>query len=130
MIRRSRSPPLRPAMTIDRIGKYSVVSQLGAGAHSTILHISRDEDGRSYALKVVPINEPEDQKFLEQAEHEFRVGQMLDHPNLIKVHALERKTNWLFKVKKVLLLIEYVNGETLDNAKMLAVEKLAPVFVQ
>ena len=117
-------------MKIDRIGKYSVVSQLGAGAHSTILHISRDEDGRSYALKVVPINEPEDQKFLEQAEHEFRVGQMLDHPNLIKVHALERKTNWLFKVKKVLLLIEYVNGETLDNAKMLAVEKLAPVFVQ
>ena len=74
-------------MTIERIGKYSVVSQLGAGAHSTILHISRDEDGRSYALKVVPINEPEDQKFLEQAEHEFRVGQMLDNfrqDNVIK----------------------------------------------
>lgn len=118
-------------MTIKRIGKYNILSQLGAGAHSTILHISRAEDGRQYALKVVPINEPEDKKFQEQAEHEFRISQMLDHPNLVKVHHLENKSDWLFRVRKVMLLIEYVsNGQTLDHIKSFSLEKLVPVFVQ
>lgn len=118
-------------MTIKRIGKYTILSQLGAGAHSTILHISRAEDGRQYALKVVPINDPEDKKFQEQAEHEFRISQMLDHPNLVKIHLLESKSDWLFRIRKVLLLIEYVsNGQTLDHIKTFALEKLVPVFVQ
>ncbi len=118
-------------MTIKRIGKYTILSQLGAGAHSTILRISRAEDGRQYALKVVPIGGAEDQKFLEQAEHEYRIAQMLDHANLIKVYHLESQTDWLFRPKKVLLLIELVNnGQTLDHIKTLSVEKLVPIFVQ
>jgi eukaryotic-like serine/threonine-protein kinase len=118
-------------MTIKRIGKYTILGQLGAGAHSTILHISRAEDGRQYALKVVPVADPEEKKFLEQAEHEFRISQMLDHANLIKVHHLENQTDWLFRPKKALLLIEYVaNGQTLDHMKSLSLEKLVPLFVQ
>jgi serine/threonine protein kinase len=117
-------------MSITSVGKFTILKQLGSGAHSTILHISRQEDGRQYALKVVPIESADDQKFLEQAEHEFRVAQMLDHPNLIKIFGLEKQTNWLLKVKKVLLLIEYVNGETLDKVPTLAVKKLVPLFVQ
>ena len=62
------------------IGKFQVVGQLGTGAHSTILHVRRSADARNYALKVVPIDEPDDHKFLEQARHEFRVAQLLDHP--------------------------------------------------
>lgn len=118
-------------MTIKRIGKYTILSQLGAGAHSTILRISRAEDGRQYALKVVPIGGAEDKKFLDQAEHEYRIAQMLDHANLIKVYHLESQTDWLFRPKRVLLLIELVNnGQTLDHIKTLSVEKLVPIFVQ
>ena len=50
---------------------------------------------REYALKVVSIDAPEDQKFLDQAQHEFRVAQMLDHPNLVKMYALEEEKDWL-----------------------------------
>src|SRR5262245_56994416 len=71
------------------IGKFQVLGQLGTGAHSTILHVRRSVDSRSYALKVVPIDGPQDRKFLEQARHEFHVAQQLDHPNLIKIYALE-----------------------------------------
>lgn len=117
-------------MTIRRIGKYSVVGRLGTGAHSTILHIKREEDGRSYALKIVPIDSAEDRKFLDQAQHEFRIAQMLEHVNLIKVHTLETESNWMFKVKKVNLLIEFVQGSTLDTLKSLSLKKLVPVFVQ
>jgi serine/threonine protein kinase len=117
-------------MSIRRIGKFTVVGELGTGAHSTILHISRQEDGRRYALKVVPIESAEDKKFLTQAQHEFRVAQMLDHPNLIKIYAIDKRADWLFRVKKVQLLIEYVPGPTLDKLKAMSVPKLMPIFVQ
>ncbi len=115
-------------MSDFRIGRFQILGTLGTGAHSTILHIHRSADGRNYALKVVPINGKEDQKFLEQAQHEFRVAQMLDHPNLIKVYALEEIKDWLFRIRKVHLLIEYVNGKTLDNCPPLPVPKLVQIF--
>ncbi len=115
-------------MAIDKIGKVVVLGTLGAGAHSSIMHIRREEDGREYALKIVPIEEEEDKKFLEQAKHEFRVGQMLNHPSLAKVYCLETESDWRFRVKKVRLLIEYVPGETLDKVKLLKMATLLRVL--
>jgi serine/threonine protein kinase len=111
-----------------KIGSFTVIGTLGTGAHSTILHVRRGADSRNYALKVVPIHGKKDRKFLEQAEHEHRVARMLDHPNLIKVLALEKIHNWLFQVRKVHLLIEYVNGKTLDTCPPLGLVKLVQVF--
>jgi eukaryotic-like serine/threonine-protein kinase len=115
--------------TIASIGKYQVVGTLGKGAHSTILHVRRAADSREYALKLVTLDEPGDEKFLEQARHEFRVAQMLEHPNLIKIYCVELKRNLLFKVKKAEVLIEYVNGKTLD-AIPVPLDQLVPVFAQ
>ena len=115
--------------TISSIGKYAVVGTLGKGAHSTILHVRRAADSREYALKIVTLDEPGDEKFLEQAKHEFRVAQMLGHPNLIKIYCLELKRNLFFKVKKAEVLIEYVNGKTLD-AVPVPLDQLVPVFAQ
>ncbi len=110
------------------IGNFQILGTLGKGAHSTILHIRRSADSKQYALKVVPLEVKEDQKFLEQAQHEFKVAQMLDHPNLIKVYALETPRDWLFRVKKAHMLIEYVNGKTLDTVKGLSIPRLVQVF--
>jgi eukaryotic-like serine/threonine-protein kinase len=115
--------------TISSIGKYQVLGTLGKGAHSTILHVRRNADSREYALKVVPIEDAEDQKFLEQARHEHRVAQMLGHPNLIKVYCLEVKRDWLFRTRQADELIEYVNGKTLDATPILQ-DQLVPVFAQ
>src|SRR5437016_291240 len=110
------------------IGKYTVVGTLGAGAHSTILHIRRSADGKNYALKVVQLDTPADQKFYDQARNEFVVGQLLDHPNLIKVYALETSKDWMFRLRKVHLLIEYINGKTLDTCPPLQLTQLVQVF--
>jgi serine/threonine protein kinase len=111
------------------IGNFQVLGTLGKGANSTLLHIRRSADSKHYALKVVPIKNAADLKFLEQARHEFRVAQMLNHPNLIKIYALETPRNWFFKVVKAHLLIEYVNGATLDSfPRPLPVPKLVQVF--
>jgi serine/threonine protein kinase len=110
------------------IGKFQVLGPLGTGAHSTILHVRRHEDGKSYALKVVPIDKPDDMKYVDQAEHELAVAKLLNHPNLIKVHALEKVKDWLFRLKKVHLLSEYVNGKTLDICPRLTIPRLLQVF--
>jgi serine/threonine protein kinase len=112
------------------IGRLQVVGRLGTGAHSTILHIRRRADAKHYALKVVPIGGSADQKFQEQAQHEFRVAQLLNHANLIKIYALETVRDWLFRPRKLHLLIEYVNGATLDTLPRIPVPQLVQVFVQ
>jgi len=119
-------------MAIDKIGKFAVLATLGAGAHSTILHVRREDDGREYALKVVSIDGDDDKKFLEQAEHELRVSKLLNHPNLVKVHCLELEKGFLGLggVKKARLLIEYVKGDTLDKAKLIKPAKLLRIFQQ
>lgn len=112
------------------IGQFQVLGTLGSGAHSTILHIRRSADGKQYALKVVPIEDKDDHKYFEQAQHEFRVGQLLAHPNLSKVFAFETQKDWLFRVKKVHLLIEYVNGKTLDKIARLSIPRLVQIFAK
>jgi serine/threonine protein kinase len=110
------------------IGNFQILGTLGKGANSAILHVRCSNDSKQYALKVVPIESKEDAKFLEQAQHEFKVAQMLDHKNLIKIYALETPRDWLFRVRKVHLLIEYVNGQTLDKMKQLSVPRLVQIF--
>ncbi len=117
-------------MSQMKIGKFQVLGTLGQGAHSTILHVRRSADSKNYALKVVPIDGAEDKKYLEQAEHEFEVAQRFDHPNLIKIYALELQKNLLFRVTKAHLLIEYVNGKTLDTFPRLGVPKLVQIFAR
>ncbi len=115
-------------MSFGKIGKFHVVKTLGSGAHSTILHVRRVADGKDYALKLVDIADKDDAKFLDQAKHEFRVSQMLQHPNLIRVHALETESDWLFRVKKAKLLIELVPGKTLDQTPIAKTARLLRVF--
>ena len=115
-------------MSAFSIGQFQVIGTLGTGAHSTILNVRRTADSKHYALKVVPINEPEDMKFLQQAEHEYEIAQKLDHPGLIKIYALETQKDWLFRVKKVHLLIEYVNGKTLDLMPRIPMPQLVQIF--
>ena len=112
---------------MDKIGKFQVLQTLGSGAHSSILHIRRDADRIEYALKMVPIDDKDDLKYLEQAKHEYRVGQMLKHPNLVKVYCLETDGGWFSGPKKAKLLIEYVPGKTMDLLPLLRMAKLLRV---
>jgi serine/threonine protein kinase len=112
----------------ESIGSFQILGTLGHGAHSTILHIRRSKDSKQYALKVVPIANKEEHKFLEQARFEFRVAGMLSHANLLRIHALETQRDWLFRIRKVHLLLDYVNGKTLDQVPRLSVPRLVQIF--
>jgi serine/threonine protein kinase len=115
-------------MAIDKIGKFTVLGTLGSGAHSRILHVRRADDDREYALKLISLDSKDDLKYLEQAKHEFRVGQMLNHPNLVKVHCFETESGWFSGPKKAKLLIEYVPGKTMDKLPLQRMAKLIRIF--
>lgn len=115
-------------MATDKIGKFTILDTLGSGAHSSILHVRRDADAKDYALKLVNIEDKDDLKYLEQAKHEFRVGQMLSHPNLVKVFAFETEGGWLTGPKKAKLLVEFVPGKPMDKLPLVRLAKLLRVF--
>jgi serine/threonine protein kinase len=115
-------------MGVGKIGSFKILSTLGSGAHSSILHIRRDADSREYALKLVNIESKDDLKFLDQAKHEYRVGQMLNHPNLVKVFAFETEGGWFSAPKKGKLLLEFVPGKTMDKLPLLRMAKLLRIF--
>lgn len=115
-------------MVIDKIGKFTVLDTLGSGANSSILHVRREADSKEYALKLIPIEDKDDRKYLEQARHEFRVGQMLNHSNLAKVYAFETDSGWFSGPKKARLLIEYIPGKTMDKLPLVRMAKLIRVL--
>jgi serine/threonine-protein kinase len=109
---------------------YRVVSVLGQGAGSTILQISdKMAGGKRYALKVVKRQSAEDDIYIAQAKHEFEVAQRLNHPSIVKIYDLRVKRNW-FKVTGVELLMEYVEGHTLDEIEAPGIKQLVLIFHQ
>jgi serine/threonine protein kinase len=110
--------------------KYRVVNKLGEGAGSTILLISdKTAGGRKYALKVVRKQEPEDEIYVQQALTEFEAAKKLNHPAIAKVYDCRLKKAW-FKVKGVELLLEYVEGKTLDEIEAPELGQLVLMFCQ
>ena len=109
---------------------YRIVSQLGTGAGSTIFQISdKAAGGKRYALKIVKRDSPDDDIFIEQAKTEYEAGQKLKHPAIEKIYDIRLKRSW-FKVSGVELLLEYVDGKTLDEIEGPEMGQLVLIFCQ
>ncbi|MHC5537765.1 serine/threonine protein kinase [Singulisphaera rosea] len=107
---------------------YRVVNQLGTGAGSTILLVSdKNSGGKRYALKVVRRQDAEDDIYIAQAKVEYDVAQKLNHPAIVRIYDMRTKRSW-FRVAGVELLMEYVDGKTLDELEAPELGQLALVF--
>jgi serine/threonine-protein kinase len=108
--------------------KYRVVSPLGNGAGSTILLISdKTAGGKRYALKVVRRLGPDDDIYVNQAMVEYQVAQKLKHPAIVRIYDLRQKRSW-FRLAGVELLMEYVDGKTLDEIEAPEMGQLVLMF--
>jgi serine/threonine-protein kinase len=108
--------------------KYRVVNELGEGAGSKIFLISdKNAGGKRYALKVIRKQEPEDDVYIEQARTEFEASQKLNHPAIAKIFDFRQKKAW-FKVTGAELLMEYVDGKSLDEVEAPELGQLVLIF--
>jgi serine/threonine-protein kinase len=109
---------------------YRVVNVLGTGAGSTILLISdKTAGGKRYALKVVKRQDADDDVYIAQAMHEFEVSKKLNHESIVKIYDMRVKKSW-FRVTGVELLMEYVEGHTLDEIEAPGIKQLVLIFIQ
>jgi serine/threonine-protein kinase len=109
--------------------EYRVVKVLGNGAGSTILQVVEKALGRTFALKVVKRQSADDDIYINQALHEFEVAQRLDHRTLLKIYDAQVKRKWL-RTTGVELLMEFVDGRTLDELETRDVGQLVLIFSQ
>jgi serine/threonine-protein kinase len=110
--------------------KYRVVNELGAGAGSKIFLISdKTAGGKRYALKIVRKNEPEEEIYIQQARTEYEAAQKLNHPAIAKIYDFRQRKSW-FKVTGCELLMEFVDGKSLDEVEAPELNQLVLIFCQ
>jgi eukaryotic-like serine/threonine-protein kinase len=108
--------------------QYRIVKPLGTGAGSSIFQISDAKKGGYYALKVVKRQSPEDDVYIAQALVEAEVAPKLNHKGLAKIYDSRIKKAW-FKISTVELLMEFVDGRTLDDLEIRERGQLLLIFL-
>jgi serine/threonine-protein kinase len=115
------------AKDILDIGGFTILKRIGTGARSTIYLAANEENGTKVALKRVIFERPEDSRIFEQVEAEYKVARLIDHPYVRKCHEL-RKIRSMFKVKEMLLSMEYFDGRNLEDCPTLSLGDVLLVF--
>lgn len=98
-----------------QIAGFDVVATLGEGAASKLYHV-RDKHGQDFCLKRVVKNSAAEQRFIDQAVTEYEVAKLVESPQIRKVHKLIRQRA-LLRTSEVLVLMELVEGRTLETVK-------------
>src|SRR5437660_6350020 len=93
---------------------YDVIERLGEGARSVIYAVSDPTTKQLYALKHVVRTDQKDLRFVEQMEAEFAISRQFTHPNLRRTFELKINKKMMMKVTEAFLLMEWVDGMTLD----------------
>lgn len=115
------------AKDILDVGGYTILERIGTGARSTIYLAQDEEDGRKVALKRVIFERSEDSRIFEQVETEYKVAGMIDHPYVRKCYEL-RKIRSMFKVREMLLAMEYFDATNLENFSGLSLGDVLLIF--
>ena len=115
------------AKDILDIGGFSITKRIGTGARSTIYLATDEQDNTEVALKRVIFERPEDARIFEQVETEYKVARRIDHPYVRKCHKL-RKMRSMFKVRELLLSMEYFDGQSLEDGPSLSLVDVLLVF--
>jgi serine/threonine-protein kinase len=108
---------------------YEVIDFVGEGAGSLLYAVTHPQTAQLYALKHVTPKTDKDQRFVEQLETEYAVGQLVRHPGLRR--AVEMKVNrTLFrKVTEAALVLELFEGTPLDRMPSLRTAEVVDVFI-
>lgn len=111
--------------------KYLVEAIVSTGPRDTVLRIGdQHELGKPYALKIIKRETKEDDVTLACARAAAEASPKLGHPALLRYHDFRLRKAWLLLVKRGELLMEYVDGQSLDQLKNGKVPVQALVYRQ
>ena len=100
----------------DPLPGYRITKQIGAGAGSKIMLGVELKTGKTFAVKHVARNSPEDDRFLAQTENEYAVSRKFSHPYLRHSFHLHRVRK-LLAVRELYLVMDWIDGLTVEKAR-------------
>lgn len=109
------------------IAGYRVLAKIGEGAHSKLYAVQDPKTKQVWALKHVEKENEKEHRFLEQVEREYAVGSKLDHTNVRAVTRIVRHRR-RFKVYAISLIMELVDGPTLEQRTPPSIAKSVRIF--
>lgn len=114
---------------LPQLTDYELLSVIGRGAGATI-HLAQERTSRrQFAIKHVLRRTADDDRFIAQAETEYRVARHFDHPALRKYYKLIRVRR-LLKLRELFLVMEYVDGERLEDQCPERLDDIVLIFIQ
>ena len=117
-----------PAKPGTKLAGFSVLAEIGRGAASVIYLVQDPKTKQVYALKHVERHTAKDQRFLDQAEAEFEVAAKVRHPNIRAIERIIKARQRLVTVKEVFLLMEYVDGLSVERHPPGTFEEVIRIF--
>ena len=113
-----------------KVHGYTIYERLGTGARSTIWLVVNQRTGEQFALKRVVRRRPsDDDRFINQALNDFAVSSRVNHPVLRRSFELWRVRR-LLKLKELHILMELVQGRTLEEIGALGTDGMLRLFIQ
>lgn len=116
-----------PIKVGSKVAGHQVLAELGHGAASTIYLVQDPKKKQIWALKHIQKRDGKDQRFLDQAEREYEVGSKVDHPSIRKI-VKRLKARQFFTVRELYLLMEYVDGISLESHRPETTAEALEVF--
>ncbi|MEZ6318583.1 MAG: serine/threonine-protein kinase [Phycisphaerales bacterium] len=113
----------------DQVEGYRILAELGRGAASIIYLVQDPKTKQVWALKHVQKKEAKDQRFLDQAEREYRVSQAVKHHAVRRIDRLIKKGS-ILSVRELYLVMELVDGLSLHEIKAISMPDSVDVFRQ
>lgn len=114
---------------LPQLPGYEIQSRLGEGAGATISLGIEKATLKRVAIKQVIGDDPEAEKFVQQAENEYEIAHKINHPVLRKYYDIVRIKKW-FKTREVFLIMEYVDGVRLEDQIPERLEDAIRIFIE
>ncbi len=90
----------------DRVDQYELIELLARSGMASIFKATDRSTGKTVALKVPHLQYESDIAFYQRFEREEKIGQKLDHPNIVRVLSPEKKS-------RMYLVMELAEGQSL-----------------
>ncbi|MFP6767103.1 MAG: serine/threonine-protein kinase, partial [Planctomycetaceae bacterium] len=107
-----------------KIDQYTVIGDIAAGQVSDVFEVMEEGTGNRTALKMLReeiVTDPgskESKVILSQFKQEFKLGEMLEHPNLVSVYDFKMKIQVLMPIKDPIayFTMDYFRSQNLKTA--------------
>jgi eukaryotic-like serine/threonine-protein kinase len=115
---------------VGKMMGYDVVDRIGSGAGSVLYSVRRPGAKQLFAVKHVRPETEKEVRFVEQLENEFEVGRQAHHPGLRRPLDLKISRSIFRRVKEASLLLEYVDGDPLDQRLPRSLIDIVDTFIR